>query len=108
MSRLGEKIQYLRIERGLKQKEMAQILQINRATLSNWETGRANPDPEMLAKLAEFFNVTTDFMLSRKETRQLDVSGLRHDQLFVLENIRDHFRKENVSPSNEEAAAAGK
>lgn len=65
MSTLGERIAQLRNNKKLSQARLAQKLSINRATLSNWEIGRALPDVNTLVTIAEFFNVTTDYLLGR-------------------------------------------
>jgi transcriptional regulator with XRE-family HTH domain len=65
MSTLGERIAQLRKDKNLTQSRLAQKLSVNRATLSNWEIGRALPDVNMLVVIADFFNVTTDYLLGR-------------------------------------------
>ena len=58
----------LRIERtknGLTQKEMASFLGLDRTTYVKYETGQSEPNFEVLKKIAERFNVTTDYLLGR-------------------------------------------
>lgn len=45
------------------QQDLADQLQFKRSTISNWELGRTKPDPDALSCLAEFFHVTTDYLL---------------------------------------------
>ena len=66
MNTLGERIKYLRNKEGLTQKELAAYLQVPRDTLANWEVDRAMPSVDMLAKLADRFKVTTDYLLGRE------------------------------------------
>lgn len=57
----------LRKEKGLTQTELAKLLKIDQTTVSKWELGKALPDTALLIKLAEFFDVSIDFLLSRTE-----------------------------------------
>ncbi len=58
-----EKITRLRKERGLSQESLAAELNVSRQAVSKWETGDAMPDVDKIVSLAEFFEVTTDWLL---------------------------------------------
>ena len=60
---LGEKITHLRKKRGLSQEELAITLNVSRQAVSKWETGEAKPDTDKVVALAEYFEVTTDWLL---------------------------------------------
>jgi len=66
MRTFGEILRDLRKERGLTQEDLAAKVFANRATLANWETGRAQPAPDNLIKLAEFFGISLDSLLGYK------------------------------------------
>lgn len=57
----------LRSASGLTQAEMAERLGISRSTIGMYETGAREPDFETLEKIADFFNVDTDFLLGRTD-----------------------------------------
>lgn len=59
----------LRTERGIYQKELAAYLNVSIGTISNYEQGVHSPDLATLCKLADFFGVTTDFLLQRTKYR---------------------------------------
>jgi transcriptional regulator with XRE-family HTH domain len=63
----GERIAKLREERGLTQGELSSRLGITRASLSHYETNRRQPDYETLSALADFFNVSVDYLMRRTE-----------------------------------------
>lgn len=65
MAQFGELLAELRQDRGMTQKDLAQILFVSVGTISNYEKGKHLPDVEKLVALAEFFNVTTDYLLGR-------------------------------------------
>lgn len=58
-----EKIKYLRNEKGISQKELADTLNVNQTTVSTWELGKKYPDFFNIIALAKFFEVTTDYLL---------------------------------------------
>lgn len=63
MRSFGEILASLREERGIYQKELAAILKVSVGTISNYENNIHFPDQEALIKLAEYFRVTTDYLL---------------------------------------------
>jgi transcriptional regulator with XRE-family HTH domain len=58
-SRLRE----LRKAKGLKQSDMANLFNISRVGYSHWESGTFEPNVETLIRLADFFNVTVDYLI---------------------------------------------
>lgn len=66
---LPEMIAELRKDKGLLQKELARLLGVSIGTVSNYETGVHNPEIETLIKLADYFNVSVDYMLGRIKFR---------------------------------------
>lgn len=67
MAKFGELLSELRQGRGMTQKELAKILYVSDGTISNYENGVHYPDVEKLIDLANFFGVTTDYLLGRCE-----------------------------------------
>lgn len=61
------KIKEARHAAGLKQKDVAQILNVTPATYSRYESGIIRPDPAMLIKISEILNTTVDYLLGRDE-----------------------------------------
>ena len=62
------KTEYLiirRKEKGLTQVEIAKLLGISRATYTGYETGNHDPNPDMLGKLADILDTTTDLLIMR-------------------------------------------
>ena len=64
---LQNKLAELRKERNMSQKEFSKIFNVAQNTISQWEQGKRNMDTESLLKLADFFQVTTDYLLGRSE-----------------------------------------
>ena len=64
-----ERLKDLRIQRGLYQKDIAAMLGVDRTTYVKYEKGCSEPNHEMLQKLADIFNTTTDYILGREEKK---------------------------------------
>lgn len=54
--------------KGLTQKEVAAYIGISQNNYSYWENGKVKIDNESLQKLADFFGVTTDYLLGRSSS----------------------------------------
>jgi len=61
MIRLAE----LRKKQKISQKKLGSIIGAAQNTICNWENGSREPDNEMLNKLADYFNVSVDYLLGR-------------------------------------------
>ncbi|MGX7835834.1 helix-turn-helix domain-containing protein, partial [Campylobacter fetus subsp. venerealis] len=60
---LGDRLKELRESRKLTQDKLAEILGISRGTYAHYEINKRKPDYDMLIKLADYYGVTTDFLL---------------------------------------------
>ena len=77
---LNENIKRLRQARGMNQVELASALGVTKQCVSNWENDNVLPSIEMLVKIADVFNVTTDLLLGRESREYLDISLLTDGQ----------------------------
>ena len=59
----AQKLKKARNQSGFTQVEVAKLLNIDKSTLAKYETGDREPDLDKLVDIAEFFNVTTDWLL---------------------------------------------
>ena len=66
---LSKRLTELRKEKGVTQKDMSLLLGITRPAYTAYEMGKRQPDYETLIKLADYFNVTIDYLLGRTEYR---------------------------------------
>lgn len=64
------RIKDLREDRDLRQTDVAEATGIDQRTLSNYETGKTNPDSFALIRLDDFFNVSIDYLLGRTNLRK--------------------------------------
>ncbi len=61
------KLRDLREDRDLTQKALAELLQVHQTTYSDYERGQLNIPLAALDKLADFYHVSTDFLLGRTD-----------------------------------------
>ena len=57
----------LRQERGLTQREAAKALFISQGTYNNWENSKTQPSIEQLVSIADYFDVSVDYLLYRSD-----------------------------------------
>ena len=92
---LNENIKRLRLSRGLNQVEFAKIMGVSKQCVSNWENDNVMPSIEMLCRIADFFNVTTDYILGRNEKVYIDASGLTDEQIGHISLVVSDMSKLN-------------
>jgi transcriptional regulator with XRE-family HTH domain len=73
---LGKRILELRKERRLTLRETSEAIGVSTSAVSMYETGKRSPDHETLIKIANFFNVSTDYLL-KNETNYADEENKR-------------------------------
>lgn len=64
------RIRDLREDKDLKQKDLAEYLQVHQTTYSDYELGRLNLPVAALHKLADFYGVSVDYLLGRTDVRE--------------------------------------
>ena len=83
MSNFAERLKKLRKERGLSQKNLADIFNYSRTTISNYEHDKRLPDINVLCQLAQFFDVSTDYLIGRSNKKKSFFQQIRHDTTIV-------------------------
>lgn len=63
MLKFAIRLRELRLEKSMTQQQLADAFQVHQTTVKDWETKGKQPNYETLIKLAEFFEVTTDYLL---------------------------------------------
>lgn len=94
---LGERIKALRLEAGKTQEDLAEIFYVTPQTISRWETSSAKPDISQLVPLANYFNVSVDYLLGR-DSYEADL------QLQEYENAFFEYWKHDDKEKNYEMA----
>lgn len=104
---LGEKINTLRKAKGITLKELGEILNLGESTLSMYENNKRSPDYDTLKNIADFFNVTTDYLLGRtdiKKPYEIKTLAAHHDgddwteeELSDIEKFKEYVRTKRES-----------
>ncbi|NLJ94040.1 MAG: helix-turn-helix transcriptional regulator [Clostridiaceae bacterium] len=63
----GMRLKALRVQKNLSQKELSDDLEIGRPTITQYETGSKNPSLKMVIKIADYFDVSVDYLIGRKQ-----------------------------------------
>lgn len=64
---IGNKLKNLREENNLSKYRLAQMVEVSQQAIADWENNKSEPKAIYLAKLADIFNVSTDFLLGRED-----------------------------------------
>lgn len=67
---IGQRIAHLRERRGLSQAALAKDLNIGQSTLAMWETDKRGLKDEVIIQIAEYFDVSTDYLLGRTSKKE--------------------------------------
>ena len=92
---IADRIKMLRTSQNLSQADLAKKLGITRSSINAWELGFSCPSTNYFVELANLFHVSTDYLLGLKQNGSLDISGLDTEQMKILYELTEHFRKEN-------------
>lgn len=68
----ADKLKKLRNERGLTQKELAQVINVSSSAVSQYERGKASPGRENLILLAEYFGVTVAYLEGTSSIEEIE------------------------------------
>lgn len=92
----GKNIAKLRKERKMSQYDLAEKMGFSRGQIANYEQGTRQPDFETLQQFADYFDVSTDFLLGR-DTKQINKSSKdERDIAKKLESILGELDAENA------------
>jgi len=107
---LKDRLFLIRKEKGLTQAHMAKILNVSRQAYNHYETGQRIPPTDAITQLANYFNVSTDYLLGADKQHKPKVRGIRIPVLgevqagIPIEAIEDIIDYEEI---DEQMAAQG-
>ena len=92
---LGEKLKQLRMEKHLRQDQVACLINVERSSISLWENDMRQPTYTALVKLATLYGVTTDYLLGCSNDRTVDVSGLTAAEAAMISDLVSSMTAKN-------------
>lgn len=78
----ANRLKNLRTSREISQKSFAKYLGVSQQTVASWEVGRTEPSNEILKNIADYFDVSTDYLLGRDNVKQN--APLSNEQMKLL------------------------
>lgn len=70
--KLAERLKELRKEKGLRQEHIAVALDISMSAYCNYEQGKREPTASVIVRMADYYDVSADYLLGRSEIRKFD------------------------------------
>lgn len=67
MSKFGERLKELRLERNLTQVKLCELTGVNQASISAYELKKISPTDDVIITFCKFFNVSSDFILGLED-----------------------------------------
>ncbi len=95
----AQRLKELRKERNMTQIEFAKEFNISSGTIAMWETGKRTPDNEMMIKIANYFNVSLDYLMGNSNT-----ANTENDLEEVYFSFAKKAQDEGIDPSDIELA----
>lgn len=89
----GTRIRDLRKDHRISQTELARFIHVSQATVTAWETGKAEPSSSALGSLADYFDVSTDYLVGRSSVKNMDSHDLEDVMSFDGQPLDEHDRK---------------
>lgn len=88
-----DRLKDLREQKQMTQEDLGELLSVTKGTISKYENGNLQPSNEALKFLADFFNVTTDFLLGRTDIKnpyEPNTIAAHHDgEEWTEEELKD-------------------
>lgn len=63
----GHRLKKLRMQKKMTQQELGNLLNVTKVSISGYENETRSPDQDSLVKIAQFFNVSTDYLLGNTQ-----------------------------------------
>ena len=91
----GIVLKKLRKSHNMTQKELGLHIGLSKAVVSKYENGMGYPTFDMLIQIADYFGVTTDYLLGVDKSKTIDVSSLNETQIETIQRVIAEFNKDN-------------
>lgn len=86
------RIKELRTEKGLKQGDLAVLLNVTKATVSKYELGQRDIGSETIGRLCEIFGCTADYLLGLSDLQRPELSEMEISVLLAYRKADEHVK----------------
>ena len=91
----GKRIRYLRTINNITSKELSKALKVSESSISLYENGKRKPTIDIIVKIADYFKVSTDFLLCVAESSHTEAFQHETDFSNVLGNVITLLNNQN-------------
>lgn len=93
---LGERLKELRRKYSFTQRDVAQRLNVSSSVVAGYEQGNRCPSTEILCRLADIYQCTTDFLLGRENNKNklsIDINGLSESEIEAVTHLIEAIKQ---------------
>ena len=95
IAKLSERLKQLRLEKDLRQDQLAKLVHVEKSSISMYENDVRQPSYDVLIRYADIFGVSVDYLLGRTTDRSLDLSGLTAADIALISKLVDSMAAKN-------------
>lgn len=95
MPTLSNRLKELRLNRRLRQEQVARLVGVNTNAISTYENDSRQPSYDILIRLANLYRVSTDYLLGVSDHRSCDLSGLTEEEANIICELVKAMSKKN-------------
>ena len=95
MDNFANRMKMLRKQMGLNQTQLAKRMGTSKSLVSYYENQDRSPSPEVLIKLSNIFNVSTDYLLGLESEQSLKLADLSKEDIELLQHTLETLRNKN-------------
>ena len=99
-----ERIRELREEFGITQKKLSEILGVTRTAVAKWEANENGPNSDVLLKIADYFDVSLDYLLGRTDIKKAPVESDKGDRSAMEQEFIELYHR--LTPDQKKTVSA--
>ena len=84
IAKLSTRLRELRLNKGLRQEQVAKLIGVSKSAISAYENDTKEPSFEILVRLANLYRVSTDYLLGQTNSRSVDLSELSEQEADLV------------------------
>jgi transcriptional regulator with XRE-family HTH domain len=93
---ISKRLKSLREDKDMSQKDLAGAIGVSPSTIGMYESNKRTPDSEMLNRLADFFDVSVDYLLGRTDKQKPSTNKINMKK--EVETIAAHLQGKDITP----------